>query len=229
MIQNKVPKVAEIVKQRKVIEKVLDNAMENLDLITICHSYDELKEYVSDVVTNISDKKLRDLFINLENPTSVGAIKAKKCSEYKTINSNILNILLILISSSSSGIDKIRKVFVVPNLFESFTMALFSGLRTSNSANEIIFHMKFLITFLNAYVTNKQDISTSIFGCHFPEIVHSDKFKNIPKDLGAEFRKSENAFFEEHFKKVVHTSDLFLLQAVTIFNYADSLKQPESE
>ncbi|KAL7040525.1 hypothetical protein ACKWTF_000425 [Chironomus riparius] len=227
MIQNKVPEVAEIVKQRKIIGRVLDNATDNLDIITMCHSYDKLKEYVSDVVTNISDNKLRDLFINLENPTSVEAIKARKSHEYKTINNNILNILLILISSPSSGIDKIRKVFTDPNLFESFTMALFSGLKTSNTANEIIFHIKFLISFLNAYVCNKHDVSTSIFGCYLPEIIHSNKFKDIPKDLGAELRKSENAFFEEHFRKVIHASDLFLLQAVTIFNYADNLKQPD--
>jgi len=226
MIQNKVPEVAKIVKQKRIVEKVLDNSTDNLDMITMCHSYDELKEHVSEIIMNISTERLIHLFINLENPTGVDAIKARKCYEYKKINSNILNILLILMSSSA-GIDKIRKTISVPNLFESLSIAVFSGLRTSNTLNEIIFHVKFLITFLYAYVSSKNDISTSIFGSHLPEIMHSPKFKKIPEDLGAEMTKPENAFFEAHIGKVIHTSDLFLLQAVTLFNFADNLKQAE--
>lgn len=226
MIQNKVPEIAKIVKQRKIIEKVLNNALDNLDMITMCHSNDELKEYVIDVVTNISDNRLRDLIISLKNPTSVEAIKAKKSNEYKRNNSNILNILLILISSSS-GIGKIIKILDDPNLSESLTLAIFSGLKTSNTPNEVVFHIKFLITFLNAYTSNKHDISTSLFGCQLPEIKNSKTFVKIMEDLGAEKAKPENAFLESHFRKILHTCDLFLLQTVMIFDFADTLKQPE--
>jgi hypothetical protein len=226
MIQNKIPEVAKIVKQKRIIEKVLNNSTDNLDMITMCHSYDELKEHVSEVVTNITTERLINLFISLENPNGVDAIKARKCYEYRRINSNILNVLLILISSSG-GIDKIKKTAYVPNLFESMSIAVFSGLRTSNTPNEIIFHIKFLISFLYGYVSSKSNIENSIFGSHLPEIMHSSKFKKIPEDLGAEMTRPENAFFEANFSKIVYASDLFLLQAVTLFNFADTLKQPE--
>ncbi|XP_070500682.1 protein rotatin homolog [Chironomus tepperi] len=224
MIQNKVPEVAEIVKQRNMIEKVLNNDLDNLDMILMCHSYDELQEHVIDVVTNISDKGLRDLMMRIENPTSEKAIKAKKCNEYKRMNNNILNILLILMSSSI-GIDKIRKIFIYDNSFnETFNFAILSGLSTKNTPNEIVFYIRFLITLLNAYSSNKHDILTSMFEWHFEEKVKSKIIKQF-KENPCTGRTNPANFY---FNKMRHTSDLFLLQALKIFDHADSLKQPES-
>lgn len=226
MIQNKIPETAKIVKQRRIIEYVLYNKIDNLDMVTFCYSYDELKEHVADVIVNIQDKRVVELIERLHNATDLESIKTMKSEKFKQINHSVLNILSILMSSNN-GIQKLSKILRIPNLFESFVMAVFGGLKITNPSSEILFHLKFLNNLLSAYTAiMKGDLSSTVFGSCEIEIKHNKQFLKIPEEIGSEFvTRTENCIFEGNFQRIKYACDLFLLQIIKILNYPDFSKQ----
>lgn len=219
MIQNKIPETVKIIKRKKLLENVLKSSFYNLDIFNICYSHEDLKEYANDVICNIDNKRMADLINRLEHPSN-----SYKGSTWQTrVNQNILNILLILMESSS-GIELLHRTLRIPSLFMSLAIVVYCGLNGSNQPEEIIFHIKFLNSLLNAHLMIKSDISASIFGNYESEIIKSEKFLKIPKDMRTMIGMFSQEMFNTNLKKARYGCDLFLLQALVVFNYAEYSK-----
>lgn len=209
MIINEMPQVASLVKEKKIIERILKSGVQNLDVIVACYKFKPLENHVANSIRAMSDGDFSALISQLINPLNRNS-KVLEANERK-INKNVLDIILILLQSPK-GYEKIHEnIFKNSNILNDFVMIIACGLQNTIHFAEIMFHLEVLHAFLNCNKTH--------------ELFINQEFTHLKSEylLKLSSEKSQK-IVHVNYKHVQYAVDLFMLHALGLFNVIDNLK-----
>ena len=174
----------EFVKKYEIIASLLET-------VIICYNHEPLKQHVLEIINNESSAA----FIKMFHVTKEIA--------FKKFNLHAFNLLIVMMESEV-GLRKMCKVLEDPKAANGMMLASFDILQVTNPYKEMVFQLRFWLSFLNA--AQKHEISII------------DLFTKHPVDIKAEVFK-HGTILDKHFKAVHFAIDLLLLQVVNIFDF----------
>lgn len=214
MISNNMQQVTTIVRDTRIIEKILQSGVHNLDVIAVCYKYGELEKHVVEAVERVSDEKFSFLLSQMQNPYD----DSKFTPHQRNLNKNVLDIILILLQSSR-GYGKIHSnIYKNLEVLNKVVIIMSCGLRENfNNHHEAIFYLEILLAFLNS--SNKNALQ--IFTNEEYTLVKSEYLLKLSAKSETESHKSRIAANSKH---VQYAVDLILMHIFALFNDVDTAK-----
>lgn len=204
MIHNNLPEVTSIVKEKSIIESLLQCSIENLDTVVACYKFKNLQKHVLDVVCCMKDEKLFQFISNM-----------KPISSHKTMNKNLLSVILILIQTLNGTEKAFKAISKDLEIFNNFIFIIFYGIQSENVFGEIMFHLELICELLD---------TNDFFSC---ALVSGDHLTKISEKLP---KATPENFVKKNTKLVQYGIDLIMLQIVALFLNVNLLRfNSESE
>jgi hypothetical protein len=206
MIQNNMPEVSSVVQKNRILEQILsEKRLELVDIVVLCYTYNDLKDFARNVIHNMNDDNLMSIVSSVKHAND----DEKHIARDKRINKNCLSVLTVL-AQSTPNVNRILGILEYNSkIFEQFSLAIYDGLMLTNQYNELMFYMNFLLLF------GSKTNSKLFYGAH-PNTLLSGK---LMQKLRLDFEKSDEKYAGKHFINTQFVIDVFLLQAINIFDY----------
>jgi hypothetical protein len=211
MYSNKgnVYKVTEIVKQKRLIEFLMKNSIENLDTIVTCYRYKELEKYVLDVLCAVKDETLHQLINNIKCPYEKSVQNSKK------INRNLMGLILVLLQSQNGYEKAYKAISKDQKTFNDFISIIFNGLQSESAYPEVMFNFEVISALLN--------FENDFFTINVRNLVCGDYLKRIGESLAKFENNTAESFVRNNLKNIQYAVDLLMLQIIALFDNLDSM------